>query len=972
MTKFKSVPLILSIVVLTSLVDHRASVAIKTGTISPLKAASPHESPAGWVEETLRRLPLEEKIAQMIMPRAFGNYFSAESEPHERLERLVRSEKVGGFVFFKGDVYETALLINHLQSLADIPLLIAADMERGVAMRIRRATIFPDAMAVGAAGEPGLARAMGKAIAQEGRALGIHQNYAPVVDLNNNPKNPVINVRSFGEDPNLVSGLTSEFIAGLHEGRMISTAKHFPGHGDTEMDSHLGIPIMNFSRARLDSLELVPFKGAIGAGVKSVMIAHLGLPNLDTSKVPASLSRVIVQDLLINDLGYKGLIVTDALEMSAVVEQFSVAEIAVRAVKAGSDVLLLPVDAEHSIRAIATAVRRGEILEQRIDASVRKILEQKVWLGLPINREVDIRGIATVVGSRANQALAKDIARQSITVVKNEEGILPLQQHSRLRITCVVISDVADYRTESHRASNPYPNERVGDYFISELHRRGVFPDVYRVDPGSDRSEFNAILTSAKSAGLLLCPAYVRLRTGTGKIGLPDSLRMFLQELTATETPAVFVSFGNPYVIADVPDFQATLCAYSDNELSVEAVAEALFGEIAVAGKLPITIPGAAPSGTGLDLPRVALREDAPERVGFDRRRLTAIDGLIKEAIRDSAFPSAVVLVAKDGVVVHHKAYGTYDYSPYSRLVGRSTAYDLASLTKVIVTTNCIMNLVDEGSVHLDSTVAHYIPEFAQNGKHHVTVRNLLLHNSGLPAYRRYFLTSKSPQQVIDSIYASQLEFQPGDSTLYSDLGMITLAKLIERVTGQSLDRYAGEQFFQPLGMRNTMYNPPSELVNWIAPTEFDTLWRKILIRGRVHDENADALGGVSGHAGLFSTAGDLATLMQMILNGGTYGGRRYLSDSTVEMFTSPQRESPRSLGWDRKSKKGYTSAGKLFSDESFGHTGFTGTSIWVDPKRNLFVILLTNRVHPTRANRRIFGVRPALHEAVIRALRVQ
>ena len=969
MTKFKSPLLILSMFILAYNLVPSVPVSVETAILSVPDMPAPTVTSADWVEETVQRLGLERKIAQMIMARANGSYFSTESDQYERLRRLTLTQQVGGFVFYQGDVYETAVLINRLQSLADIPLLIAADFERGVAMRIRRTTIFPDVMAVGATGDPELAQAMGKAIAVEGRALGIHQNYAPVVDLNNNPKNPVINVRSFGENPMMVSKLARAFVTGLHEGGMISTAKHFPGHGDTEVDSHLGLSVLSFSRDRLDSLELVTFRHAIDGGVMSIMTAHLGLPKLDTSLVPASLSEAVVTRLLREDLGFTGLIVTDALEMAAVLERFSVAEVAVRAVKAGSDVLLLPVDEEHSIRAIADAVGRGEIPVQRINASVKKILKLKAWLGLPNSREVDVSRIATVVGSRKHRALAKEIARSSITVVKNEGSILPLQQNTRLNVVSVIISDAEDYRTEVHRASFPFPNERVGNYFMAQLRRRRVRVDGYRVDSRSARSEFNVILAATKSADLVICPTYVKLRTGTGKIGLPNSLRAFLQELTAGSTPVVLVSLGNPYAIVDVPEAQALICAYSDNEITVEAAVEALFGEIPITGKLPITIADFASFGSGRELPKVALREDDPENVGFAPRRLAFIDALVKEAIRDSAFPSAVVLVSKDGVITHHKAYGTYDYSPYSRLVGRATLYDLASLTKVIVTTNCVMKLLDEGKIHLDSTVANYIPEFAQNGKESVTVRNLLLHNSGLPAYRRFYLTCRTPQQVVDSTCATPLEFQPGDSTLYSDLGMIILGKVIERVTGQTLGRYASEQFFQPLGMWNTMYNPPLEIIDRIAPTEIDTLWRKIRVRGKVHDENAAALGGISGHAGLFSTAGDLAILMQMILDGGTYGGRRYLSESTVKMFTSPQKGSSRLSGWDRKSKRGYTSAGMLFSDESFGHTGFTGTSIWVDPNRNLFVIFLTNRVYPTRDNWKIFQIRPALHETVIRAL---
>ncbi|HEY4643652.1 MAG TPA: glycoside hydrolase family 3 protein, partial [Bacteroidota bacterium] len=515
------------------------------------------------MERTLRRLQLEEKIGQMIMARAYGTYFSIASDSYERLDHLVRRLKVGGFVFFRGDVYETAVLVNRLQSTAEVPLLIAADMERGVAMRVRRATLFPDAMALGATRDTGLAERMGEVIAQEGRALGVHQNYAPVLDLNNNPKNPVINVRSFGEDPTLVSRLTIALIHGLQKGGVVATVKHFPGHGDTEIDSHLGLPVLSFTRGRLDSLELVPFKQAISAGVSSIMIAHLALPNVDTTGIPATLSPVVVQQLLRSDLHFNGLIVTDALEMAAVVNQFSVAEIAVRAVKAGSDMLLLPADEEHSIRAIAAAVRRGEISESRIDESVRRILSTKAALGLPEHRQVDLRLIPEVVGTRDHLALAKDIARRSITIVKNDSSMIPLQVRSLSRTACVVVSDAEDYRTEVNRASNPYQDERVGDYFIAQLRSRTGPLDTYRVDSKSDRTDFDSVLAAVRSADLFVCPTYVRLRTGTGKIGLPDSLKAFLQSLAALGKPVVLVSLGNPYVIADVPGARSLICAYS-------------------------------------------------------------------------------------------------------------------------------------------------------------------------------------------------------------------------------------------------------------------------------------------------------------------------------------------------------------------------------------------------------------------------
>lgn len=369
---------------------------------------------------------------------------------------------------------------------------------------------------------------------------------------------------------------------------------------------------------------------------------------------------------------------------------------------------------------------------------------------------------------------------------------------------------------------------------------------------------------------------------------------------------------------------------------------------------------------------KIRLRIDQPEEAGFDAEKLNRLDNIVKKAIADSAFPAAEVLVTKDGIIVYDRAFGTYDYSPYSRQIDDGTMFDLASLTKVIGTTNGVMRLYDEKRLDLDDPVVKYLPKFGQNGKERITIRNLLLHDSGLPGVRKFYESCTSGEQLLDSLYALPLIYQTGDSTLYSDVGLIALGKVIEQITGTTLDRYLANEFFKPLHMENTMYNPPEWRWDHIAPTEIDTVWRKqkMPVQGRVHDENGSVLGGVSGHAGLFSTASDLARMMQMLMNGGTYGGRRYLNEETVRMFTRKGSDrSTRALGWDTKNLRGYSSAGSLFSSNSFGHTGFTGTSIWADPERNLFVIFLTNRVYPTRENTKIFNVRPSVHDAVIRAL---
>jgi len=916
-----------------------------------------------WIETKLKKLSLEEKVSQMIVTFALGYYISSDSYAFKRLERLVKEQKVGGIYMSSGNVYEEAVLLNKLQAMVPpdgIPLLVSADYENGVAMRLENATMFPNPMALGATGNPNFAYEMGRVIAKEGRAIGVHQAYSPTMDVNTNPDNPIINVRSFGDNPEMVAKLAQAFIKGMQDGGMISTAKHFPGHGATDVDSHSDLPVLNFDRQRLEKVELVPFKSAIDSGVMSVMVAHLSVPALDTvENLPATLSKKIVTDLLRNEMKFQGLIVTDAMGMRGVTKNRSVAEAAVLAVKAGVDMILMPPDEEIAIRAVVNAVRCGEIAEARIDESVRRILSLKQWVGLDRNRFVNIDSISSIVGSPEHWQIAKQIARESITLLKNNKNgavALPLVKNGQRRILNICISDNGEQRT--------------GEHFNQQMSKRYRKIENLKLDIRSSNAEYKDALTKAKRADIVLCPTYVRVRSGQGTVSLPQGHVDFLKKLLRLKKPVVMISFGNPYLVRDFNAVLAYICAYGDADVSVDAAVEALFGEIPIRGKLPVSIPNVFPLGSGLVYQKIILREGAPSEVGMDEDAFIKVDNIIKKAIQDSAFPCAVLLVAKDGVIVHHKAYGTYDYSPHSRQIDVNTIFDLASVTKVIATTSAAMKLYDEGKLDLDEKVASYIPRFAQNGKENVTVRNLLVHDSGLPAWKPFYKTCASDKQVLDSIYASPLEYPTGTKMVYSDLGIITLGKIIEKVAGMTLDKYVAQEFFRPLGMEHTMYNPPDSLIKRIAPTEIDNYWRMRTVRGRVHDENAAMLGGVSGHAGLFSTAADLAIIIQMLLNGGEYGGKRYLREETVKLFTKKQSDlSSRALGWDTKSPGG-SSAGTLLSPTSFGHTGFTGTSIWADPERRLFVILLTNRVYPTRDNVKIIQVRPVVHDAVVECIK--
>ncbi|TAK57713.1 MAG: beta-N-acetylglucosaminidase [Bacteroidetes bacterium] len=922
-----------------------------------------------WVEETLGRLSLEERISQMIMSRSYAYYYSSGSEHYKLLHHLVKEHKVGGLIFFQGDVYETAEMINRCQGWADVPLLIASDLEWGAAMRIRRATRFPEAMALGATRDVKLAFSVGKAIGEEARALGIHQDFAPVADVNINPKNPVINTRSFGEEPELVSSLASAFMSGIQSAGALATAKHFPGHGDTHVDSHIDLPTVDAARVRLDSVELAPFKVLVERGVASIMVAHLTVPSVDSTKgLPSTLSKPIVTDLLKKELGFDGLIVTDALDMGAVVKRYGSDSTAVFAVEAGADVLLILPDEDAAIEALIRAVQNGRISRERIDYSVRKILGYKYDLGLTQNRFTDLAAVRDMVATPEHLGLAKQVARASITVLKTTKA-LPLAKSNK-KFLNVVVADAESYRTEINRNGNPWPNEPVGNYFTSLVKRRVNNVEQVLIDPSTNKIDFDAFLEKAQDADVILVPLFYKAWSGSGVLRRGSAATAFFQSLVKLGKPTVVISFGSPYVVGAIDGANAYLCAYSDCEASTEAAVEALFGEIPTTGKLPVSIPGAYPYGSGVDISQLALRIDKPENVGFHLDSLAKIDTVINQAIVENSFPGAQVAIVKDGALVYNKSFGAQTYSNPAIPITKQTMFDIASLTKVIATTSAVMKLYDEKKLSLDDTVAKYIPEFASNGKEKITIRNLLLHNSGLPAFKPLYVSSKSPQETLDSVFQSRLVYATGDSTVYSDFGFITLGKIVERITGRALDTYVQDSFFIPLGMKRTMYVPAESLWEEIAPTEYDSEFRKKLVQGVVHDENAYTLGGVSGHAGLFSTASDLAIFMQMLTNGGSYNGKQYLKPETIKLFNKKQgTNSTRALGWDTKTVGGYSSAGKYFSEQSFGHTGFTGTSVWADPEKNLFVIFLTNRVYPTRGNTKISRVRPLVHDAVIKAL---
>ncbi len=814
-------------------------------------------------------------------------------------------------------------------------------------------------MALGATRNPEFAYEMGRATAREARALGVHQNYAPVTDVNNNPLNPVINTRSFGDNPELVASMALAFIKGSQEEGVIATVKHFPGHGDTHLDTHLELPILTFSRARFDSLELRPFQQAFDEGVLSVMVAHISATAFDTvTGIPATVSPSISTRLLKEQMRFQGLVVTDAMVMEGVAAKYHPGESAVLAVQAGADLVLMPPDADIAVDALVSAVKRGAISLQRLDESVRRILTLKQWTGIVENRYVDIDRVAEVVASPDHQRLAMEIARKSITVLGNKSGLLPLTRMRGKKIVDLVLTDQDD-----PLSGRPFHGELVK--------RLGPIDEIVLI-PRNDSLDYEAALDSLMNADVVIAQLHFYTRSGEMTGFAPAPVSRLLDSLAARGKPVIGVSFGNPYIVMGFPRIDTYVCAYSGAPVAVSATAEVGFGEEPASGKLPVSMPGVYPFGSGLQYDKVVLRSGTPDEAGFDPERFARVDQVIRKAIADSAFPGAQLAVVRNGIIVYNKSYGAQTYDLYAPLITNNTLYDLASVTKVIATTSAVMRLVDEQKIALEDPVSKYLPAFGKNDKEHITIYHLMVHTSGLPAWKKFYEFCGTPECVVDSVFSSGLVYRTGDSTLYSDLGPITMSKLVERVIGRPFDQYADSVFFRPLGMTSTIFNPPDSLHASVAPTEVDTHWQRTghAVRGRVHDENAATLGGVSGHAGLFSTASDLTVFMQMLLNGGTYGRQRYLNAETVRMFTKRQSSaSPRGIGWDTRGS-GRSFSGTFTSEETFLHTGFTGTSVVCDPEKNIIVIFLTNRVHPTRESGKIFDVRPAVHNAIFESLR--
>ena len=918
--------------------DHRPSLT------APLTADEQR-----WIDRTIAAMPLRAQVGQMVMIWVLGDYTSSSDSSFILAVNRIRQDHIGGVIMSLGSPIEVAEKVNALQRQSTLPLLVGMDVEPGLGrleggvfspgtLTGGSATVLPSAMAMGATRKLEHAREAGRITGEESRAIGIHLAFAPTADVNNNPSNPVINVRSFGEDPLMVAAMTTAFVEGVQQAGVAATIKHFPGHGDTDTDSHNALPIIRSTRSRLDQIELVPFRAAIDAGVQAVMSAHIALPAITGDSTPATLAPSVMTGLLRDTLGFKGLIVTDAMDMRGVGAGYGLGESAVLAIKAGTDILLMPPDVPLAIDAVVAAIERGDIPASRIAASVRRLLEMKLRTGAIQRPITPLDSLRDIVGQRAHRERAQRIAEDAITLLRDSDRQLPLAASQPTLVLTYV----------------PELDNQAGRAFTTEMRSALLTMRSARITSATPRERLDSLLRNGSER--IVIGTFVRTIEGEGRFAVAEHVAKWIDSVAAVR-PVSVVAFSSPYVLREFPRVTGYVAAYGRGEAVERAAARAITGRVPFLGVVPTTLPGFFKAGEAYVRP-------LPRWAGAvtDSVRATML-----RALNDSVFPGGIALIGTRTDILAEVAVGRIDWAADAPAPNAQTVWDMASLTKVVGMTTAMMQLVEKKKIDLDAPVQRYLPEWTGQWKEQVTVRHLLTHSSGLRAWRAFYQETETVEAARQLLLDTPLDTLPGVKYVYSDLGAILAGMVIERVTGQTLDAYLATNVFGPLKMVDTRYRPPAEWLPRTAPTEKDP-WRGRHLRGEVHDENAYRFGQVSAHAGLFSTGADLARFAQAMLNGGELGGARVVTPRTLADFTRVQNSalSHRALGWE--SPNGTNSGGTVMQSPAFGHTGFTGTSIWIDPANDIFVIILTNRVNPTRDNSRIAPVRTTIADVTSRA----
>ena len=928
-----------------------------------------------WVDSVMANMSLRQRIAQLFVV-SMSIQDKAKDSPNDVLN-LVQKEQIGGVILMKGTPNAWALAANCLQKASIIPLLMTIDAEHGVGMRMDSVQPFPRQMTQGAIVDSRLTYEMGAAIARQCKRLGFQMNFSPVADINNNSANPVINVRSFGESREKVADKAIAYMQGLQYNGIIACAKHFPGHGDTDVDSHNSLPLIPYSLERIDSLELYPFRKLMAAGIAAVMIGHLEVPAWDTSSRPSSLSSQVVTSLLKETMDYDGLIVTDALNMHGVSQYCQPELIPLHALQAGNDIILMPSVVSEAIDSIENAVLEGRLDEHSINMKCRKMLRTKFLAGLQVAPVIETAGLIDDLNNMEDEALRYRMAGAALTVVRNEQNILPLQNLESMRIACVEVGKGKG--TEFTESLNLYASVNT-----------------FHIDRMPSSADMDSLAQALESYNLIIVGYHDADARPQYNFGVDSVFAEFLTSI-AKEKQVILTFFGIPYGVQkfyEYQNFQAIVLAYENRKYMKERAAQLIFGAIPSLGNLPVSANSTLPVGSGInwDYPNMRLRYVLPEEIGISSKRLLAVDSLMMRALKAEATPGGQIVAAYKGQVFYRKSFGNHTFDTSSVRVKDDDIYDLASLTKVNATLPVIMHLTQKGALNVKDELGKYLHFGSkESNKNSLKIENILTHQSGLRAFEPFHtrflikaetggekrklldtalfskeVSEKFPIQVADCLYASekvpQLMWKEiNESSLlskvyrYSDWGFMYMQRVAESVLHSPLNLLADSLFYAPLGMSNTSFLPLQKYAKGrIPPTEIDVEYRQQLVKGYVHDHNAGFLGGVSGHAGLFSNANDVAKLMQLYLNRGTYGGRRYFDASLVDEFTASRfystNGSRRGLGFDKPEPNEQISSPveRVMSLESYGHLGYTGTICWVDPVRDLVFVMLTNRTYPS------------------------
>ena len=916
-----------------------------------------------WVDSILSPMTIDEKIGQLFMIQAYSNLDSV----HEnKIKEMIQKYHVGNLIFMQGAPIKQAQLTNTYQSLSEIPLMIGFDGEWGLDMRLQNTYRFPWNMTLGAIQDNTLIRKFGEHLGRHAKRIGIHVNFAPVVDINTNPLNPIIGNRSFGESKQNVTLKAIEFSQGMQSEGVLANAKHFPGHGDTATDSHLKLPVLNFNKERLDSIELYPYKRVFDAGMASVMTAHLSIPVLESNpKLPTSLSPKVVTDLLKEKLGFLGLIFTDGLNMKGAANYSSSAEINLAAIQAGNDVLLIPQDVPASINLIKNTIDSGVLSLERIDESVRKILLAKYKVGLHLYKPIDTLNLIKDLNTIEDEVLHRELVKNSMTIIKNNKKTLPIQ-------------DLKKYENIAYVAMG----DDHGDKFLETLNKYSKIQKV-----SSDN--LNELINTLEDFDLVIVGFHKSNTHPWKSFEFSNQELVWLHEISRKNTTILSV-FASPYSLLNIKSFnnlESVLVAYQNSEISQVISAQTIFGAIEANGKLPVSIKNEFPVGTGIQTKKIQrLQYSIPESVGMSSQKLAKIDSVAALVLEEKMSPGLQVLVARKGVVVYEKSFGFHTDKKKIE-VNNSDVYDVASLTKILASLPMLIKAEEENKIALSSTVRKILPKFKKSNKDTLTVREILSHYGQLKAWipfykltqdsltqknlKNFYSSKKSNNFTIkvaedlylnssfkDSIFkqirdAEQRE-KPGYK--YSDLGYYIFKEALEKKYKKELDILVDEEFYKPLGANRMSYLPLSKFKkSSIIPSEKDNYFRNQLLHGYVHDMGAAMLGGVGGHAGLFSNSNDIAKMMQLYLQKGFYGGKRYFDSETFDKFNKryySDKKVRRGLGFDKPQLDSTVMATcGCVSEESFGHSGFTGTYTWADPVSEIIYVFLSNRVFPTMEN---------------------